>query len=97
MKGPINDRKNVAGAEKQLESMAYRLTQERGSWPFLTPRLENVTDKTKDTAPLLIRQICELLQDHFEHSEKRGVDGGSVHDLSKRDNHRWFLERAYKR
>ena len=27
-RGPINDRKNVARAEKQLESMGYRLTQE---------------------------------------------------------------------
>ena len=77
MKGPINDRKNVAGAEKQLESMVYRLTQERGSWPLLTPRLENVKDKTKDTAPLLIRQICELLQDQLEHSDKRGLTEGA--------------------
>ena len=29
-RGPSNERKNVAAAEKQLESMVYRLTQERG-------------------------------------------------------------------
>ena len=67
----------MAEAEKQLESMVYRLTQERGSWPFLTPRLENVKDKTKDTAPLLIRQICKLLQDQLEHSERRGLTVGA--------------------
>ena len=44
--GPSNARKNVAAAEKQLESMGYRLTQERGRWPFLTPRLENATYET---------------------------------------------------
>ena len=47
-RGPKNERKNVAAAEEQEESMAYRLTQERGRWPFLTPRLENVTDKTRE-------------------------------------------------
>ena len=46
-RGPNNERKNVAAAEKQLEAMAYRLTQERGKWPFLTPWLENATDKTR--------------------------------------------------
>ena len=29
-RGPSNERKNVAAAEKQLEAMGYRLTQERG-------------------------------------------------------------------
>ena len=56
-RGPINNRKNVAGAEKRLESMGYRQTKERGKWPFLTPRLENVTDKTRESAPPLIKQI----------------------------------------
>ena len=56
-RGPSNERKNVAAAEKQLESMGYRLTQERGRWPFLTPRLENATDKTRESAPPLIKQI----------------------------------------
>ena len=42
---PSNERRNVAAAEKQLESMGYRLTQERGRWPFLTPRLENATER----------------------------------------------------
>ena len=60
--GPSNERKNVAAAEKQLESMGYRLTQERGSWPFLTPRLENATEKTRERAPPLIKQIWEFLE-----------------------------------
>ena len=53
-RGPSNERKNVAATEKQLESMVYRLTQERGRWPFLTPRLENATEKTKENAPSLV-------------------------------------------
>ena len=53
---PGNERKNVAAAEKQLESMGYRLTQERGRWLFLTPRLENATDKTRKNPPPLIKQ-----------------------------------------
>ena len=57
--------------------MVYRLTQERGSWLFLTPRLENVTDKTKETAPSLIKQIWEFLQDQLEHSEKRELTVGT--------------------
>ena len=56
-RGPSNERKNVAATEKQLESMVYRLTQERGWWPFLTPRLENATDKTNENAPPLVKQI----------------------------------------
>ena len=52
-----NERQNVAATEKQLESMVYRLTQERGRWPFLTPRLENATDKTRESAPPLVKQI----------------------------------------
>ena len=35
-RGPKNERKNVAAAEEQEESMAYRLTQERRRWPFLS-------------------------------------------------------------
>ena len=46
-RGPSNERKNVAATEKQLESIVYRLTQERGRWPFLTPRLENATEKAR--------------------------------------------------
>ena len=62
--GPISSArgliKNMAGAEKQLELMLYRLTL-GGRWPFLTPRLQNVTGKTRKTAPHLIEQICEFL------------------------------------
>ena len=72
-RGPTNERKNVAGAEKQLE---YRLTQERGRWLFLTPRLENTTDKTRESAPLLIKQIWEFLEGHLEVAESRDMTVG---------------------
>ena len=55
-RGPNNERKNVTAAEKQVESMAYRLTQERERFPFLTPRLENVRDKTRESAPPLVNR-----------------------------------------
>ena len=61
-RGPSNERRNVAAAEKQLEAMAYRLTQERGRWPFLTPRLENAMDKTRENAPPLVKQIWDFLR-----------------------------------
>ena len=70
-KGPSNERKNVAATEKQLQSMVYRLTQERGRWPFLTPRLENATDKTRESAPPLVKQISEFLEEQFEAAESR--------------------------
>ena len=44
--GTKQGKKNVAAVEKQLESMGYRLKQERGRWPFLSPRLESAMDKT---------------------------------------------------
>ena len=75
-RGPSNERKNVAAAKKQLESMAYRLTQERGRWPFLTPRLENATNKTREDAPLLIKQIWEFLDGQLEVAESRHMTVG---------------------
>ena len=77
MRGPINDWKIVSGAEKQLESIVYRLTQERGRWPFLTPTLENGADQTKQSALPLIKQIWEFLQDPLELSEKRELTVGT--------------------
>ena len=56
-RGPNNERKNVTAAEKQVESMACRLTQERGRWPFLIPSLQKVMDKTRESAPPLVKQI----------------------------------------
>ena len=58
-RGPSNEKKNVAAAEKQLESTGYRLKQERGRWPFLTPRLENATEKTRESASPLIKQLWQ--------------------------------------
>ena len=54
-RGPSNERKNVDATEKQLEAMVYRLTQEIGRWPFLTPRLENATDKPRKIATPLVK------------------------------------------
>ena len=68
-RGPNNERKNV-------EAMAYRLTQERGRWPFLTPRLENATDKTRESAPLLIKQVWEFLEGQLEVAESRVMTVG---------------------
>ena len=75
-RGPSNERKNVAAAEKQLEAMVYRLTQERGRWSFLTPRLENATDKTRESAPPLVRKIWEFLEGQLEIAESREMTVG---------------------
>ena len=61
----------MAAAEKQLESTGYRFTQERGWWPFLNPGLENATDKTRESAPPLIKQIWEFLEGQPELAENR--------------------------
>ena len=66
----------MAAAEKQLEAMAYRLTQERGRWPFLTPRLQNATDKTRESAPLLIKKMWEFLEGQLEVAESRDMTLG---------------------
>ena len=70
-RGPSNERKNVAATEKQLESMVYRLTQERGRWPFLAPRLKNATEKTKENTPPLVKQIWRFLEEQLEVAESR--------------------------
>ena len=66
----------MAAAEKQLEAMAYRLTEERGRWSFLTPTLENATDKTRENAPLLNKQIWEFLEGQLEVAESRDLTVG---------------------
>ena len=75
-RGPSNKRKNVAAAEKQLEAVVYRLTQERGRWPFLSPRLENATDKTTDSAPPLVKQIWEFPEGQLDVAESREMTVG---------------------
>ena len=75
-RGPSNERKNVAAAQKQLESMVYRLTQERVRWPFLASRLENATDKKRESAPPLVRQIWEFLEGQLEIAESREMTVG---------------------
>ena len=74
--GRSNERRNMAAAEMQLESMGYRLTQERGRWPFLTPRLENATNKTQENAPHLVRQIWKFLEGQLEVAESREMTVG---------------------
>ena len=66
----------VAAAEKQREAMVSRLTQEKGRWPFLTPRLENATDKTRESAPPLVKQIWEFLEKQLEVAESREMTVG---------------------
>ena len=51
--------------------MAYRLTQESGWWPFLTPSLENAADKTKEDAPPLVKQVWSFLEKQLEVAEER--------------------------
>ena len=75
-RGPRKERRNVAAAENQLEAMAYRLTQERGMWPFLTRRLENATDKTRESAPPLVKQIWEFLEGQLEMAESKEMTVG---------------------
>ena len=75
-RGPSNERKNVAAAEKQLEVIVYRQTQERGRWPFLTPMLENATDKTRESAPPLVKQIWDFLEEQLEVAESREMTVG---------------------
>ena len=70
-RGPSNERKNVTATEKQLESMVYRLTQENGWWPFLTPMLENAADKTREDEPPLVKQIWSFLEKQLELAEGR--------------------------
>ena len=76
-RGPSNERKNLAAAEKQLESIGYRLTQERGRCPFLTPRLKNATDKTRESAPPLIKRIWNFLDEKLEVAEGGEMKVGS--------------------
>ena len=72
-RGPCNERKNVADTEKQLESMKYRLTQENSCWSFLTPRLENATNKTREEAPPLVKQVWSFLEKQLELAEGRDM------------------------
>ena len=60
----------MAAAKKQLESMVYRLTQE------VIPRLENATDKTRESAPPLVKQIWEFLEGQLEVAESREMTVG---------------------
>ena len=75
-RGPSNEKNFVAAAEEQLESMGYRLRQERGRWPFLTPRFENATDKMRESAPPLIKQIWEFFEGQLEVAENREMTVG---------------------
>ena len=54
----------------------YRLTQERGRWPFLTPRLENARDKMRESAPPLVKQIWEFREGQLEVAESREMTVG---------------------
>ena len=75
-RGPTNKRKKVAAAEKQLDSIGYRLTQERGRWPCLTTRLENTMNKTRESAQPLVKQIWSFLEEQLEVAEQREMTVG---------------------
>ena len=66
----------MVAAEKQLESIRYRLTQETGRWPLLTPRLENATDKTRKSAPSLIKHIYNFFEEQLEMAEGKEMTVG---------------------
>ena len=68
---PSNERQNKAPAEKQIESIGYRLTQGRARLPFRTPKLENATNKTRESAPPLIKQISNFLEEQLEVAKSR--------------------------
>ena len=75
-RGPSNEIKNVAGTEKQLESMAYRLKQENGWWPFLTQRLENATNKTREEATTPRETSLEFSGETTGAGRRKRDDGG---------------------
>ena len=57
--------------------MGYRRARrERGRWPFLTPRFKNATDKTRESAPLLIKQIWGFHEEQLEVAENREMTVG---------------------
>ena len=60
----------------------YCMTQERGRWLFLTPRLESVTDKTKELTPPLIKQVWDFMQSQLGQGEKRGQTVGTFVSLA---------------
>ena len=49
----------------------------RRGWPFLTPRLENATNKTREDSPPLIKQIWEFLEGQLEVAESRDMTVGT--------------------
>ena len=49
----------------------------RRGWPFLTPRLQNATNKTREDSPPLIKQIWEFLEGQLEVAESRDMTVGT--------------------
>ena len=45
-------------------------------WPFLTPRLENATEKTREIAPPLIKQIWSIFEEQLDVAEGRDMTVG---------------------
>ena len=69
--------KNVAGAENKLESMVCCLAQKNWRLPFLTLRLENVTDNAKETAAPLMKQVWEFTLYQIEQARRKGLTVGT--------------------
>ena len=60
---------------KKPAAMVYRLTQEAR---VLTPRLENATDKTRESAPPLMKQIWEFLEGQLEVAKSNEMTVGRI-------------------
>ena len=95
-RGPINDLKSVAGAEKHFESMVYRLTQERGRWPFRTPRLKNGTKKNEGERPSPDQAEIGVSGRSTRDLREEVYDGEDVRYVSKGDHYRRLLTRTYE-
>ena len=60
---------------KKPAAMVYRLTQEAR---VLTPRLENATDKTRESAPPLMKQSWEFLDGQLEVAKSNEMTVGRI-------------------
>ena len=78
-KWSVHDQRKVLYTAKQLELMVYRLTQERRSMPYLTPRLQSVGNKMRD------KQVLENRVNPPEQLQKNGFMVG-------RHDHQQFLK-----
>ena len=60
------------------------------------PRLEDVGDEMKETAPSLIKQLWKFMQNQRERAEKKGLIVGTF-VLREQQDHQQFLEGSCRR